>query len=289
MQPFSVNDGDGIRTTIFMAGCPLRCKWCSNPEGFTEAPLVGWYQRKCIGCGACTQVCPNGIGINMNLERENCIACGKCVDVCPTKARTELVRLMDADDILREIRKHAIFYRHSGGGISFSGGECTSQPALLDYLTSQIYDMGYSMDMETCGHFNFEKVRSSLERMDLIFMDLKHMNDEKHKFYTGVSNAKSLENIKRLNEVNADVVIRIPTIGGVNSDEENIRRSAAYVHENLPKAKMELLPYHKFGTIKYEALGVPYKHDDFYRPSKEEMECLKEIVRSEGVETIDFT
>lgn len=289
LQPFSVNDGDGIRTTIFLAGCPLRCKWCSNPEGFSKKPLIGWYQRKCIGCGACEAACPEHIGINMNLEREKCIACGKCVEVCPKGARAKMVSYCDADDILSQIRKHEIFYRYSGGGITFSGGEATAQPELLNYLTSKIYDMNISMDIESCGHFEFETVRESLERLDLIFMDLKMMDDEKHKLYTGVSNEMTLKNIKKLAEVPAKAVIRIPVIGGVNNDEENIRRSAAYVHENLPKAKMELLPYHKFGTIKYEAIGMPYEHDEFYRPSKEEMERLKDIIRSEGVETADFT
>lgn len=142
--------------------------------------------------------------------------------------------------------------------------------------------------METCGYFDFESVRESLERMDLIFMDLKLMDDARHRQYTGISNEKTLTNIARLNEVPASVVIRIPTIGGVNADEDNIRRSAAFVHETLPKARMELLPYHKFGTIKYEALGMPYHHPDFYRPSAEEMEHLCEIVRREGVEIMDF-
>ena len=288
LQPFSVNDGDGIRTTIFLAGCPMRCRWCSNPEGFTREPQIGWYQRKCIGCGACVKNCPKGIGMNLNQERSKCISCGACVENCPTKARTRMVYEADADDILRQIQAHRLFYAMSGGGITFSGGEATAQPAFLNYLTSHIYDMGYSMDIETCGYFDFESVRESLERMDLIFMDLKLMDDARHRQYTGISNEKTLINIARLNEVPASVVIRIPTIGGVNADEDNIRRSAAFVHEAIPKARMELLPYHKFGTIKYEALGMPYHHPDFYRPSDEEMEHLREMVRREGVEIVDF-
>ncbi len=289
VQPFSVNDGNGIRTTIFLAGCPLRCRWCSNPEGFSAKPLVGWYQRKCIGCGACAGSCPAGIGINLNLEREKCTACGACTEVCPTGARARMVRVCDSDEILEQIRRDEIFYRFSGGGITFSGGEATSQPELLDELSTRIYDMGLSMALESCGRFSFPALRPVLERMDLIFMDLKLMDDARHRLYTGVSNTQTLENIRNLADVPAEVVIRIPVIGGVNNDDENIRASAAYVHKNLPKAKMELLPYHTFGTVKYEAIGKPYTREDFYRPSKAEMARLEEIVRSEGVMTESFS
>ncbi len=289
VQPFSVNDGNGIRTTIFLAGCPLRCRWCSNPEGFSAKPLVGWYQRKCTGCGACAGTCPVGIGINLNPEREKCTACGACTEVCPTGARTRMVRVCDSDEILEQIRRDEIFYRFSGGGITFSGGEATSQPELLDELSTRIYDMGLSMTLESCGHFSFPALRPVLERMDLIFMDLKLMDDARHRLYTGVSNTQTLENIRSLADVSAEVVIRIPVIGGVNNDDENIRSSAAYVHKNLPKAKMELLPYHTFGTVKYEAIGKPYTREDFYRPSKDEMARLEEIVRSEGVMTESFS
>lgn len=296
LQPFSVNDGDGIRTTIFIAGCPLRCRWCANPEGLKAQEIVGWYKRKCIGCGACTGACPEGIGIALNAERERCISCGRCVDVCPADARSRMVTLMDADDILRQIQRHRLFYSYSGGGITFSGGEATSQPEFLDYLTEHIYDMGYSMDIETCGLFDWDRISPALARMDLIFMDLKLMDADKHLLYTGVSNERILQNIANLallrdmaeDGKGPEIVIRIPVIGGINDDDENIKSSAAYVHEHLPQTRMELLPYHRYGAIKYEALGLPYDHPEFSTPGKEEMERLRDLVRAEGMEIADF-
>lgn len=293
VQPFSVNDGEGIRTNIFMAGCPLRCRWCSNPEGFERKELIGWYKRRCIGCGACAAVCPQGIGIDMESGGfDRCVACGACVAVCPEEARTRMVTIMAADDVIREIHKHRLFYSYSGGGVTFSGGEATSQPELLDYLSRVFYDSGYSIDLETCGYFDFEKVRPSLERMDLIFMDLKHFDPEMHTKYTGVSNELILENIARLgtlcNNGKTEVVIRIPVIGGINNSEENISASAAYVHKVLPSAKMELLPYHSLGRIKYEAIGLPFDQAEFYTPDKDEMKKLRGIAEAQGVETVEY-
>ena len=251
IQPFSVNDGDGIRTTVFLAGCPLRCSWCSNPEGMTMEEKV-----------------------NANTGES-------------------MVSLMDADEVLARVQKHRLFYAYSGGGVTFSGGEPTMQTEFLDYLSAEIYDMGYSMAIETSGMFDWDRVAHILGRMDLIFMDLKIMDDAKHLEYTGVSNKQILENIARLETLNADergpeVVIRIPVVGGVNDDEDNIRSSAAYVKEHVPGARMELLPYHNFGTIKYKALGLPYEHPEFRTPGRAEMDRLRQIVREEGVEIADF-
>lgn len=297
IQPFSVNDGEGIRTNIFMAGCPLRCKWCSNPEGFIQKELIGWYRKQCIGCGACASVCPKGIGIDMGAAAEygsagfdRCVSCGACADVCPEGARKYMVSLMDANDVIKEVQKHRLFYSYSGGGITFSGGEAASQPELLDYLSRELYDSGYSLDLESCGYFDFEKLRPSLERMDLIFMDLKHMDPEVHREYTGVSNELILENIAKLGTLSQapDVVIRIPVIGGVNNSEENIAASAAFVHDALPAAKMELLPYHKLGMVKYEAIGLPFGQDGLYTPDKEEMKKLRGIAAAQGITITDF-
>lgn len=258
IQPFSVNDGDGIRTTVFLAGCPLRCRWCCNPEGLTA-------EKK-----------------------------------CSLKDGSRMVSLMDADEVLEKIQKHRLFYAYSGGGITFSGGEATWQTEFLDYLSEKIYDMGYSMAIETCGMFDWDKTEHILRRMDLIFADIKLLDNERHRLWTGASNGRILDNIKRLGRLFrenvsphsrrdlAHVVIRIPVVGGINDDEENIRSTAAFVHEHLPHAGIELLPYHEFGKIKYDALGLPYDHPEFRTPDADEMKRLKQIVREEGVEIEDY-
>ena len=199
-----------------------------------------------------------------------------------------MVSLMDADDIIAEVQKHRLFYSYSGGGITFSGGEASSQPELLDYLSEQLYDAGYSLAIETCGCFDFDRVKASLERMDTVFIDIKHMDPDEHRRWTGVSNELILRNVARLAELDAEVVVRIPVIEGVNADPENIRRAAQYVHNVLPNPAIELLPYHSLGRIKYEALGIPYNHPEFSTPTKEHMKRLEQIIEEEGVRIVSF-
>lgn len=289
-QNFSVNDGNGIRTIIFFAGCPLKCKWCSNPESCTNSNKIAYYEKTCIQCGRCAQVCPYGVGISLKDigERKKCKSCGLCVEVCPNNSRKNLIYSYDCEEILKIIEKQRIFYRYSGGGVTFSGGEATLQAGVLRELVNKLYDKAIDLAIETCGYFEFEQVKDIFEKLNLIFIDIKHMDDNKHMFYTGVSNKKILSNISRLNELKVPVVVRIPVVDGVNSDIENIRETARFIKDNIDVPKLELLPYHSFGDSKYEALGLEKPSKQFKSPSQEALRKLYKIVEDEGVEVISF-
>lgn len=243
-QNFSVNDGDGIRTIIFFGGCPLKCKWCSNPECF--------------------------------------------IDLKDEGKHNELIYRYSSKDLLGLIEKQLVFYRFSGGGVTFSGGEPTLQKDILRELTNKFYDKSIDLAIETSGYFNFDELKDILGKLNLIFIDIKHMDDEKHKSLTGVTNKRILENIKRINTLNIPLVIRIPLIVGVNSEFENIRKTARFVKENINNPKIELLPYHSLGDEKYEALGREKPSKDFKTPSGEEMKVMERIIKEIGVKVISY-
>lgn len=239
-QNFSVNDGEGIRTVLFFAKCPLRCKWCANPECFTETDT------------------------------------------------NDFVRKYGIQEILDIIDKQKIFYRHSGGGVTFSGGEALVQHDLLDTLSSKLYDDGLSLALETSGFFNFEKAYPILKRMDLIFVDIKALDPDLHKAFTGQDNLLILENIKKLNGLEAEVVIRVPVIEGANASLEAVAQIAGFVKETVNPPKIELLPYHTLGHYKYEKLGIQPPGDEFKTPSSEKMKALEDCVRNEGVQIVRY-
>lgn len=289
-QNFSVNDGNGIRTIIFFAGCPLRCQWCCNPEGCTNFSKVAYYERTCIKCGRCVQVCPYGVGVDLNntQQQNRCKSCEYCVKVCPTNSRKKLIYHYSSEEILKIIDKQRIFYRYSGGGVTFSGGEATLQADMLRDLVYKLYDKAIDLAIETSGYFHFDDVKDILERLNLIFIDIKHTDDNKHRFYTGTGNEKILKNIARLNELKVPKVVRIPVIDGVNSDIENIRETAKFVKAAIDVPKLELLPYHLFGDSKYEALGLEKPSRQFKAPSLEYLRELVRIVENQGVEVVSY-
>ncbi len=290
LQNFSVNDGNGIRTIVFFAGCPLRCHWCSNPESYTSRGKVGFYEKTCINCGRCVRVCPCGVGVNLNdpFERRKCKACGLCADTCPTGSRKNLIHHYTSEQILKMIEKQKIFYRYSSGGVTFSGGEATMQKDMLRELVYELYDQAVDLAIETSGYFDFDEVKDILGKLNLIFVDIKHMDSSKHKLYTGVGNERILENISRLNAVKVPVVVRIPVIDGVNSDIDNIRKTARFVKAHIDAPKIELLPYHLFGTGKYEALGLEKPSVQYKTPSQEYLRELSKRVENEGVEVVSY-
>lgn len=290
LQNFSVNDGNGIRTIIFFAGCPLRCQWCSNPESYSNELKVAHYKKTCINCGRCARICPKGVGINLDdpTERKKCNSCGLCVEVCPTGSRKYLIYKYTVNEILEKIEKQKIFYRYSGGGVTFSGGEATLQQDVLRELVNKLYDQAINLAIETSGYFEFEEVKDILSKLDLIFIDIKNMDSNKHKDFTGVNNEKILKNISKLKELKVPVVVRIPVIEGFNSDAKNIKATAKFVKTNLENPKIELLPYHSFGDGKYEVLGIKKPSDNFKIPSKEYIKELNKIIESEGVEVVSY-
>jgi len=290
-QNFSVNDGDGIRTTVFFAGCPLSCEWCANPEALVRADRISYITGSCIGCGKCMVNCPENIGINLNFpgEREKCTSCGICADVCPSGSRRKLVKRYSAEDILNILDRQEIFYRRSGGGVTFSGGEATMQHNILRVIANNLYDRAMNLAIETSGYFEFDEVYDILEKMDMIFVDIKHMDNEKHIKFTGKGNEKILNNIKKFGELNADIIVRIPLIEGVNADAENILKTAEFVKLCIKNPKIELLPYHSYGNEKYEALGLEKPSGEFKKPSEEWINELKEKIRGRGVRVVSYS
>lgn len=280
LQHFSVNDGDGIRTTIFMSGCPLRCKWCSNPESWALRPQLAFFKEKCVGCGRCIKICSKKNG--------ECIVCGRCVEVCPEHARKIIGKIMSLEEIKEEIVRYTIFYRYSNGGITYSGGEPTMQLDLLRAMTETFYNMGIHQAIETCGYFNWNDVHDIFEKLDFIFIDIKHMDGIKHRELTGKDNGRILDNIKEIGKLNKTVVIRIPLIKGINDSDKNIKETAEFVRENVPGGMIEILPYHNYGSYKYDALGLSSFKNVFETPDKESIEYLKDLIKSIGVMITEY-
>lgn len=287
IQGLSVNDGEGIRTVIFLAGCPLRCLWCSNPETWTTTPKLAIYSHKCIQCGTCENVCPEGLSpprVYHDNKTQNCTACDACVAVCPQGALATLVKPMSVEDIVRRIERDAIFFRASGGGVTFSGGEPTYQLAFLGSLSQALYNLGISLTIETCGYFNWENARHIIEKMDHVFLDMKHMDPKTHHSLTGVPNDIILQNAQHIHALAIPLTIRIPVIPHINGTRENLTATADFIKTNLPQASVELLPYHDLGKEKYASIGLQaHCHQTFTIPDKDFMDEAEHIFSERGI------
>jgi pyruvate formate lyase activating enzyme len=291
IKRYSINDGPGIRVTVFLKGCPLSCVWCHNPESISPKVQKMYSQSKCIGCSDCVEHCPeNALTLTTEgiiTQVEACTLCGICADVCPTKAMEMTGKLDTVDNIMKMIERETVFMDQSEGGVTFSGGEPLRQSEFLIELLDACGRNGIHRTVDTSGFANTETLLEVAKRTDHFLYDLKMMNSEKHKKYTGVPNEKILSNLKILAETGASINIRIPFIKGVNSDNENMEETAIFIAGLSGEKKIvNLLPYHNIMTKKYQKLGGNYQQDELSEPSLEDKKTALAIFEKHGIKAI---
>lgn len=285
IQRFSIHDGPGIRTIVFLKGCPLSCWWCCNPEAQTIRPIMMYQIDRCIHCGLCLSVCPQGALSAQNpgfINRDKCIACGACAKICPTEALVMKGKIMTIKEVVAILKKDEGIYRHSGGGITISGGEALLQHEFTSELLKACQINGWHTAMETTGFTNNEQALEKVfSYLDLVLMDVKSGDDEIHQKFTGVSNRLIRQNANKIT-AKVKTVVRVPTIPGVNADEKSISAICDFVATLTGVDTIHLLPYHTYGENKYALLGRPYRMGNTPPLTADEIENLKSVVERKG-------
>lgn len=286
IQKYSIHDGPGIRTTVFLKGCPLECWWCHNPESQSIKQQLTFRPNKCIFCKDCEKVCPNGtISFTdklFNYNESKCKLCGKCAEICPSEALEFIGKNSSIEDIIKEVEKDKIFYEESGGGVTFSGGDPLVQIDFLDNLLMVSKQKGLHTAVDTSGYSSWDNIERIKDKVDLFLYDIKHMDDEKHRLYTGVSNKLILDNLKKLALEGKEIWIRIPIIPGINDDDLNIQRTCEYI-TLLNIKDVFILPYHNIAIDKYKRLDMEYKIPDIENPGDEAMEKIADRFKGYGL------
>ncbi len=284
IQRYSLHDGPGIRTIPFFKGCPLSCKWCSNPESQRPTPELIFKKSDCIRCGKCIEACKQqalSVSNAFFIDRERCIQCGECTQVCPTQALEMKGKRMTVADVMRELQKEENLYRRSGGGITLSGGEPLAQPAFARELLKACKEKGWHTAIETTGFTTPEVIADVFPYVDLALTDIKAINPVIHLANTGIENSQILENLLRISFL-TKTIVRIPVIPGVNDNPEEIHNIAEFARLMSNVDTLHLLPYHSFGENKYGLLGRIYPMGEADSIAESKMELLKREVESSG-------
>ena len=280
IKRFAVHDGDGIRTTVFLKGCPLKCVWCHNPEGIGFKGQLAYYAHKCVHCGSCVPVCKESAH-TVSQEghvflREKCVGCGACAEACLGAALTSYGREVTVEELLPQLLEDKDFYETSGGGITLSGGECLMQPDFCAEVLKRCKELGLNTAVDTCGFVARESLDKVIPYTDKFLYDMKAVDEDVHSRCTGQSNRIILENLKYLDSKNCKIEIRIPYVPGWNSDQ--IPKMAEFLKTLQNVTKVRVLPYHNYAGSKYEALEIENTLP-IQLPTEEEIKAAEELMK----------
>lgn len=288
VQRFCVHDGPGIRTTVFFKGCPMRCIWCQNPETHLVRAELMHRKESCIGCGYCIRSCPNGAVFmrdgRIEIDRTRCKVCGKCAQTCYAGSMEIIGKQCTVESLMAELLRDEAFFRKSGGGVTLSGGEVMLQYRFAAQLLARLHERGIGTAIETAGYCDWEAFETVLPHTDLFLYDVKHLDDAVHRNYTGVSNRTIQDNLRRLSECGARLVIRVPLIPQVNDSVEHMTR-VAELAVSLGAKELHILPFHQAGSSKWTALDKDYSCAQWSTHDSAYLETVRAAVEAKGIRT----
>jgi pyruvate formate lyase activating enzyme len=288
IQRYSISDGPGIRTTVFLKGCPLNCLWCSNPESQRGYPEVAHSDSLCIKCKRCIEICePKAIslgGKGTHIDRKLCTNCGKCLEVCTSDALKIHGKYMSVTEVFEQIEKDLLYYKNTGGGVTASGGEPLFQPLFTAALFKTCREAGIDTSLETCGYADEAALRQVLQYTSLVLFDFKHFDPDTHLKLTGKSNERILANLKLTLNTKIPLIVRIPLIPGLNDSNDELMSICRIFKEMNASIKINLLPYHKFGTGKYQMLDRQYTLNELTVQTNEEIQRAKAVFDKSNID-----